>query len=65
MVKKVRMIQVNNYRWNLVGPKDNIMVEGLALHSKQDALDWVKAYISTWTDYQYEVIPMKEDKSGI
>lgn len=61
-MKHVRLIQVNKYRWNLLGPKDNVMVEGLQLHTKVDAENWVKAYISSWTDYTYEVILMNGDK---
>ncbi len=58
---KVKIVQVNKHRWNLVAPKGHVMVEGLMFENPHKAAEWTKAYISSFQSWSYEVIP-KEDK---
>lgn len=52
----VKLIQRTKYRWDVLSPKGHAMLEGLYFASEYKALDWTKAYISTWPTWNVEVI---------
>lgn len=60
--KCVLMIQESRYRWKLVAPKGHTMLDNLYFSNAFKAEDWVKAYISTWPTWSYEVV-INERKS--
>lgn len=53
--RTVRMVQRSNLRWELLGPKDNVLAEGL-FHSRHDAEVWVKCYISSFLGWNYVIL---------
>lgn len=53
------MKQMSKYRWNLVAPKGHILVEDVYLANEFKAIDWVKAYISSWQTWTYTLEKMK------
>jgi hypothetical protein len=52
----VRMIETSKNRWELQGPKGNTISENIPVNSKIEAEEWVKAYISSYSNWQYEII---------
>lgn len=58
---KVKMVQTMKQQWNLVGPKGNVMVEGIYLESPYKASEWCKAYISSFPTWGFEVIGLKKE----
>jgi hypothetical protein len=54
--KRLKMKQVANNRWNLLSPNGTIMAEDILVYSEYEAIEWVKAYISTWPSWSFEVI---------
>ncbi len=54
--KHVKMTEVGRNRWDLIGPKKNVIVGDLLLYSKTEAEEWVKAYISSYSGWTYEII---------
>ena len=54
--RHVRLIETGNNRWDLIGPKGNPIAEDILLYSKVEAEEWVKAYISSFLNWTYEVI---------
>ncbi len=61
--RQVNMVQQTNQRWNLVAPKGHVLVEGLYFESAYKAEEWCKAYISSWTTWNYRVIIKKGVKN--
>jgi len=60
MVNKcLKMVLVAPNRWDLIAPKGHILVEGIRLYSEDEAHNWTKAYVSSWTGYTFEVIITK------
>jgi hypothetical protein len=59
MNKKVQLIQKNKNRWELVAPKGHTMLDNLQFYSEYEAVNWCKAYVSSFTDWQFEVVLMK------
>jgi len=55
-IKLVKMTRVGKNRWDLVGPKGNVISGDLLLYSKIEAEEWVKAYISSFLGWQYEMV---------
>ncbi len=53
--KHVIMKEVGNNRWDLIGPKGNVISGDILLYSKVEAEEWVKAYISSFIGWTYEV----------
>lgn len=54
--KHVRMIETGNNRWDLIGPKGNPIASDVLVYSQVEAEEWVKAYISSFLGWTYEVI---------
>lgn len=54
--KHVRMTEVANNRWDLLGPKGNPIASDILLYSRVEAEEWVKAYISSFIGWSYEII---------
>lgn len=54
--KHVRMIETGNNRWDLIGPKGNSIASHVLVYSQVEAEEWVKAYISSFLGWTYEVI---------
>ncbi len=60
--KKVKMIQVTRYRWELRAPKGALLVDNLLIDSRHKAEEWVKSYVSSYNDWTYEIIMKKDEK---
>lgn len=56
MLHVVTMLQVSKHRWNLISPKNTMMVEGLLLESQFKAEEWVRNYISGFSDWTYVIL---------
>lgn len=55
MSRHVIMKQVGRNRWDLIGPKGNRIAEDIYLYSRVEAIEWVKAYISSYAGWTYEI----------
>lgn len=55
------MIETSKNRWELQGPKGNTISENIPVNSKTEAEEWIKAYISSFTGWEYAMLP-KENK---
>jgi hypothetical protein len=62
--KKVKLIEISDNRWELFGPKGNTLAEGMRLNTQYEAESWVKAYISSFNDWTYEILPKARRKHG-
>lgn len=58
--KKVRMVEVSKNRWELLGPRGNTIAEGMIVNSRSEAEEWVKAYISSFLGWSYDIISLEE-----
>ncbi len=54
--KHVKLIETGNNRWDLIGPKGNPIASDILLYSRSEANEWVKAYISSFMGWTYEII---------
>lgn len=61
-VKRIKLIQVAPYKWNLVSPKGHIIVEDMLATTLRQAVLWAEAYISSYPDWSLEVITMEKKK---
>ena len=59
--KRVKMVQHSKYRWTLESPKGVLLVDDLMLASPYKAEEWCKSYISSHSDWCYEIIPLKKE----
>lgn len=50
----VTMKQVSKYRWELIGP-NGLMLDDLYFGDKVKAENWVRAYISSWNNWDYKM----------
>ena len=55
------MIETSKNRWELQGPKGNTISDNISVNSRTEAEEWVKAYISSYSGWLYEIVP----KEGI
>lgn len=62
MDKIVTLKQTTKYRWHLVSPKDKVMMDDLVFDSKVTAETWIRAYVSSWHDWNYKIVSLKEEK---
>lgn len=53
--KHVCMVQTGNNRWDLIGPKGNVIAADMYLYSRIEAEEWVKSYISSFIGWTYEI----------
>lgn len=62
MSKCILMIQTSNHRWTLKTKKGIVLLDDIHVNSAYEAEQYVKAYISSYNDWSYEVQPIL--KSG-
>jgi hypothetical protein len=58
--KKVRLIQKNKNRWELVSPTGHVMLDNLQFYSEYEAVNWCKSYVSSFNDWRFELVLLKE-----
>ena len=58
----VQMVQTSRNRWKLLAPKGHVMVDDIVLSNIHEAKEFVDKYISSFTGWSYDVIPMKGEK---
>lgn len=58
----VKMVQVSKSRWKLTTRSGHILAENLHIVSPREAEDYVKAYISCYHCWKYEIEPLPKDK---
>lgn len=49
------MARVSKNRWNLLSEDGHTMVEDIPCYSRQMAIEWVEAYISSWPSWSYRI----------
>lgn len=54
----VRLVETNRNRWDLIGPKGNPIASNIFLYSRIEAEEWVKAYISSFSNWTYEIVKL-------
>ena len=52
------MIQTSKYHWQIVSPSGTIMQSELYLSSMDKARDYIRSYVSSYTTWTYELIPL-------
>lgn len=57
---KVYMVQLNKLDWELRAGSGKILVEGLKMGSRHEAEQWVRAYISSYPSWTYQMVPKHE-----
>jgi hypothetical protein len=58
----VKMIQMSQYGWKIVSQKGNVLQEGIYFANLSKAEEYIKAYISSYLNWTYEMVPLtKED----
>lgn len=55
----LRMVQVNKYSWVIESQEGHLMEGGIMLHSEKDALEYIKNYVSSFINWDYELVPME------
>ena len=60
--KLVKMTMVSPNIWDLIGPKNNVIVGDLRLYSQYEAEEWVKAYISSFFGWSYVIVNKQPNK---
>lgn len=53
--RHVTLRENSNNLWDLIGPKGNIICEDIRLYSKLEAIEWVRAYVSSYNGWTYEI----------
>jgi len=51
----VRMVQTSKYCWQILSPSGKVIVDSIFLNDASQARDYVKAYVSSFTGWGYEV----------
>lgn len=54
----VLMVQLSNHSWHLISKKGHILKKDLSFHRLRDAEAYVKAYISSFQNWNYEMVPL-------
>ena len=57
----VSIVQMTKFRWQLESSKGHIIKNDIFLSTRLEAENYVKNYVSSFTNWDYEVIP-KEKK---
>lgn len=58
--KRVRMVQISPYRWQLISPKGHVLVDDILANNKRDAEAWAKSYISSFHGWEIQLEPKEE-----
>lgn len=59
--KCLKMIQTSKHKWRIESPNGAILVEDLVIDSVKHAHDYVKGYISSFSGWSYELIPIRKE----
>jgi hypothetical protein len=54
------MVQVGPNRWELIAPNGTVLVDDIAAYTDYEAECWAKAYVSSYNDWEYEILPLEE-----
>jgi hypothetical protein len=58
----VQMIQISKSEWKIVTYKGKVLQFDIHLHNLDAAEQYIKNYVSSFVDWTYEVVPLKEGK---
>ena len=56
----VKMVQTSKYCWKIVSPSGKVMIDCIFLNDADQAKEYIKAYISSFTGWGYEVEALNE-----
>lgn len=59
----MRIVETNRGRWQIENAKGDVIVYDLMIGSKVSAERYIKNYVSSFMNYNYEVVPLKQEKS--
>jgi hypothetical protein len=61
---KVRMVQTMQHRWKIETEKGVVMQEDIILQNPTQAQGYVTNYISSFSGWTAEVVPLKKEKKN-
>jgi hypothetical protein len=57
----VKMIQMSKANWQLVSHKGHVLQKNITCGTMAEALEFVRKYASSFSDWTFEVQPLKKD----
>lgn len=61
-MRLLRIVETANGRWRIENSKGDVILDDLRLESVFRAEEYIRAYVSSFNNYNYEVVPLKERK---
>lgn len=58
----VRMEQVSQVNWRILAPKGYVLMDNITVASNSAAEEYAKDYISSFRNWVFELVPLKEKK---
>lgn len=57
------MIQVSMYNWKIESKKGSVLKDNILVHNESDAVKYVELYISSFPNWDYNIIPLNLQNS--
>lgn len=57
----IKMLQVSQVNWQIVSHKGVILQKDITIGTVAEALEFVRNYASSFSDWTFDVIPLKKD----
>lgn len=58
----VYMVQTMPRLWRIQSEKGIVLMDDIMVYSVREATDYVRRYVSSWDNWNYEVKPLEESK---
>lgn len=62
-VPTVQMVQTGKHTWSIKSTSSGAIIQSnITIHNEYSANEYVKRYVSSFSDWTYEVVPLKDPK---
>lgn len=60
----VNMVQISRYNWEIKSQSGNVVQSELYFHNNHQAEQYIKNYISSFSNWHYKLIPLPKDTAN-
>lgn len=63
-IKKVKMVQMTQCNWRIETLSGSVMKADIMLGLQAEAEEYVRKYLTSFTDWSYEMVPLNNTNKG-
>lgn len=60
-MSKLKIVQQSQVNWQIQTPSGHVLQRDITIASPHEAERFIKGYISSFTNWTYEVVPIKKE----